>query len=67
MLRRAARPTETDLQFQYSHMINEALEMAGVETQTLPSSSRSFLPSLHDVPVPSLRDAPGLPRPFEGA
>lgn len=67
MLRRAARPTETDLQFQYSHMINEALEMAGVETQTLPSSSRSFLPSLHEVPVPSLRDAPGLPRPFEGA
>jgi len=67
MLRRAARPTETDLQFQYSHMIHEALEMAGVETQTLPTSSRSFLPSLHDAPLPSLRDAPALPCPSEGA
>ena len=64
MLRRTARPTETELRFQYSNMINEALEMAGVET--LPSSSRSLLPSLHDVPIPSLHDAPALPC-LEGA
>lgn len=59
MLRRKARPTETELHVQYSNMINEALEMVGVET--LPNSSRSLLPSLHDVPMSSLHDAPALP------
>ena len=27
MLRRSASPTETELHFEYSHMVNEAIEM----------------------------------------
>lgn len=32
MLRRTASPTETELHVQYSHMVNEALEMVSVES-----------------------------------
>ncbi len=31
MLRQKASPTETELRIQYSHMVNEALEMIAVE------------------------------------
>ncbi len=31
MLRRKASPTETELRIQYSHLVNEALEMIAVE------------------------------------
>ena len=31
MLRRKASPTETQLRIEYSHMVNEALEMTPVE------------------------------------
>jgi hypothetical protein len=33
MLRRKASPTETELRIDYSHMVNEALEMIPVECQ----------------------------------
>jgi len=59
MLRRKVSPTETELHIQISNMINEALEMAGVET--LPNSSRRSLLPAYDEPVPSLRDPPALP------
>jgi len=45
MLRRKARPTETELHVLYSHMINEALEMITLET--LPGGTTvSLVPSL---------------------
>jgi hypothetical protein len=40
MLRRKASPTETELRFEYSHMINEALEMITEETP------KNFIPSI---------------------
>lgn len=42
MLRRSASPTETELRFEYSHMIDEAIEMvtAGKETP------KNFVPSI---------------------
>jgi hypothetical protein len=40
MLRRKASPTETELRFEYSHMINEALEMTTEETP------KNFIPSI---------------------
>ncbi|KAN0135312.1 hypothetical protein V8E53_006877 [Lactarius tabidus] len=40
MLRRSASPTETELRFEYSHMINEALEMICEETP------KNFIPSI---------------------
>ena len=45
LLRRKARPTETELQVQYSHMINEALEMIAVEPRT-GDSADSVIPSI---------------------
>jgi hypothetical protein len=59
MLRRKAYPTETELHVQISNMINEALEMVGVETLPNNSSKRSLLPAYDAVPF--LRDAPALP------
>ena len=32
MLRRQASPTETQLRIEYSHMVNEALEMVAMES-----------------------------------
>ena len=34
MLRRSASPTETELRFEYSHMINDALEMVTASEET---------------------------------
>jgi len=45
MLRRKARPTETELHVQYSHMINEALEMVAVDKRP-GDSTRSLIPSM---------------------
>jgi len=45
MLRRKARPTETELHVQYSHMINEALEMVAVDKHP-GDSARSLIPSM---------------------
>lgn len=51
MLRRKASPTETELQDQYSHMVDEALEMIAVET--LPGNiPGSFIPSLQSGAQP---------------
>lgn len=44
MLRRKASPTETDLRIEYSHMVNEALEMITVELHP-EETSQDFLPS----------------------
>ena len=43
MLRRTASPTETELRIEYSHMINEALEMITGEWHT-EATSESFIP-----------------------
>ena len=43
MLRRKAAPTETKLNDQYSHLVNEALEM--VESHYGETSSKGFMPS----------------------
>jgi len=45
LLRRKARPTETELHIQYSHMINEALEMIAVEPRP-GDSAASIIPSI---------------------
>ena len=34
MLRQSASPTETELHFEYSHMINETIEMATSSEET---------------------------------
>lgn len=52
LLRRKARPTETELHIQYSHMIDEALEMAAVQRTRVDTMSSS-IPSL--PPLPPLR------------
>jgi hypothetical protein len=44
MLRRKAFPTETELRVQYSHMVNEALEMIAVEWHS-EEISDGFVPS----------------------
>ncbi|KAI9430245.1 hypothetical protein H4582DRAFT_1530074 [Lactarius indigo] len=44
MLRRKASPTETELRIEYSHMVNEALEMITVELHP-EETSQDFLPS----------------------
>ncbi|KAH8984451.1 hypothetical protein EDB92DRAFT_1488294 [Lactarius akahatsu] len=44
MLRRIASPTETELRIEYSHMVNEALEMITVELHP-EETSQDFLPS----------------------
>ncbi|KAH8992579.1 hypothetical protein EDB86DRAFT_2932149 [Lactarius hatsudake] len=43
MLRRKASPTETELRIEYSHMVNEALEMTAVELHH-EETSQDFLP-----------------------
>ncbi|KAI9437415.1 hypothetical protein BJY52DRAFT_1217584 [Lactarius psammicola] len=45
MLRRKASPTDTDLRIQYSHMVNEALEMVAVEWHP-EEVSEGFTPSI---------------------
>jgi hypothetical protein len=45
LLRRKARPTETELHIQYSHMINEALQMIAVEPRP-GDSAASVIPSI---------------------
>ncbi|KAI0004565.1 hypothetical protein BJV74DRAFT_383274 [Russula compacta] len=51
MLRRKASPTETELQVQYSHMVDEALEM--IDAETLPGNiPESFIPSLQSGAQP---------------
>ncbi|KAN0135313.1 hypothetical protein V8E53_006878 [Lactarius tabidus] len=47
MLRRKASPTETELHFEHSHMINEALEMIEV-------TPKNFIPSISMAPRVSL-------------
>ncbi|KAH9053980.1 hypothetical protein EDB83DRAFT_1152927 [Lactarius deliciosus] len=44
MLRRIASPTETELRIEYSHMVNEALEMITIELHP-EETSQDFLPS----------------------
>ncbi|KAH9016918.1 hypothetical protein EDB85DRAFT_698459 [Lactarius pseudohatsudake] len=44
MLRRIASPTETELRIEYSHMVNEALEMIAIELHP-EETSQDFLPS----------------------
>ena len=45
MLRRKASPTETELRIEYSHMVNEALEMIAVELHT-EETSEGFIQSI---------------------
>jgi len=49
LLRRKASPTETELHIQYSHMIDEALEMAAVQRSRADTMSSS-IPSLQAGP-----------------
>ncbi|KAH9172008.1 hypothetical protein EDB89DRAFT_2229579 [Lactarius sanguifluus] len=49
MLRRKASPTETELRIEYSHMVNEALEMITVELHP-EETSQDFLPSTSTYP-----------------
>ncbi len=44
MLRRKASPTETEIRVEYSHMVNEALEMIAVERHP-EEVSEGFIPS----------------------
>ena len=41
MLRRTASPTETELRVQYSHAVNEALEMSSLEWH--PETEEGFM------------------------
>ena len=45
MLRRKASPTHTELHINYSHMVNEALEMTPLECHP-EGTSRGFTPSI---------------------
>ena len=44
MLRRQASPTETQLRVEYSHMVNEVLEMVAMESHP-ENTSENFIPS----------------------
>ena len=42
MLRRSATPTETELRFEYSHMVNDAVEMITASEET----PKNLVPSI---------------------